>query len=214
MKPSGDSIDGPEFTSTAFSGYHLEGWLPGGSPTSHFYWLLDVFVYITGDLTSEKSIQEAIADMESYGRQKGLKRFNAVLTSITHVILLRVTEDSVQHTKRLRMIDAETSSNHDRMTAGSVLMRRMNIAIMEKNWMKTNLAVSPTNRKISQNWKRSWLSGTRRSHSMFEATARETYVLCHVNMWQTFGESHYSTFSLTKNPRQTKTIYQCTERVP
>jgi hypothetical protein len=104
--------------------------------------------------------------MASYGRQKGSKHFNAVLTPITHVILLRVTEDSVQHTKRLRMSDPETSSNHDAGECGVGFDAEDEHPNNGENWMKTNLAVSPTNGKIPQNWKRSWLSGTGRSQSI------------------------------------------------
>jgi hypothetical protein len=112
FKPSDNSINGPEFASAAFSGYHLRQ-LPGSSPASRSYWLLGVFVYLTRDLSSEKSIQRAIADMANCRRLEGSKHFNAILTSITHTILVRVTEDGVQHTKRLRVLDENLSSEND-----------------------------------------------------------------------------------------------------
>jgi hypothetical protein len=113
FKPSDDSTTGPEFASAVFGSYHLDGRLPGSSPNSRSYWLLGVFVYLTRNLASEKSFQRAIADMVSCGKLEGSTHFDAIMTSITHVILVRVTEDCVEHTKRLRVLGADLSSDYD-----------------------------------------------------------------------------------------------------
>jgi hypothetical protein len=53
------------------------------------------------DPTSEAATQLAIAETVEYGRSECSRQSNAVITSISHVILVRVTDDGVQHTQRL-----------------------------------------------------------------------------------------------------------------
>jgi hypothetical protein len=104
LKSSGVSSNVPEFASAIFHGFHLEDRNPRSAPQHDSYWLEDVLVYLTRDLTSVKSIQEAIYEVFNRGRRDNHKSFNAIVTSITYVVLVYVTEQGVQHTKRLHLL--------------------------------------------------------------------------------------------------------------
>ncbi|KAH7402869.1 hypothetical protein BKA66DRAFT_436257 [Pyrenochaeta sp. MPI-SDFR-AT-0127] len=95
----------PEFASAIFQGYHLENNRPGSAPVGTTYWLLGVLISLNRDLTSENRIKSAIVDVVNYGKNDGRTRFNAIIISIAHVVLVRVAGEEIQHTKRLHFVD-------------------------------------------------------------------------------------------------------------
>lgn len=97
--------DQTEFASSTFEGYHLEGKERGSAPFSGSYWLLDVFVYLCRDLYYRETFYKAIVDAVEKGRSQGRKNFNSIIVSLTHVVLIRVTDDVVQHTQRLQFVE-------------------------------------------------------------------------------------------------------------
>jgi hypothetical protein len=94
-----------EFASSTFEGYHLEGKELGSAPSSDSYWLLDVFVYLCRDLHCRENFHRAIVDAVGKGRAQGRKHFNSIVMALTHVVLIRVTDDAVQHTRRLQFAE-------------------------------------------------------------------------------------------------------------
>jgi hypothetical protein len=90
-----------EFASSTFEG----GKELGSAPSSDSYWLLDVFVYLCRDLHCRENFHKAIVDAVEKGRAQGRKHFNSIVMSLTHVVLIRVTDDAVQHTRRLQFAE-------------------------------------------------------------------------------------------------------------
>jgi hypothetical protein len=112
FRPYAASGKRPEFASSLFQGYHLAGYDSGSYSQDCTYWLLDVLVCLVGDMSSEASIKAAVVQAVRAGKSEGRKRFNAIVTSISHVVLVRVTELDVQHTKRFPLL-GDTQSDHD-----------------------------------------------------------------------------------------------------
>ena len=107
LHPSSDNFSDTEFVSGIFRGYHMAGVPPGSSPATRSYWLEGVFVYLTRDIASEKGVKKAIVEAVKCGRADSKTTFNAIVTSIMDVVLIRVTENGVQHTKKLRLVDVK-----------------------------------------------------------------------------------------------------------
>jgi len=105
LNPITSAKDQTEFASSVFEGYHLEGKEHGSAPSSSSYWLLGVFVYLHRDLYCRENFHKAIVDAVEEGRAQGRKHFNSIVVSLTHVVLIRVTDDAVQHTRRLQFVE-------------------------------------------------------------------------------------------------------------
>lgn len=119
FRPSSTRGKRPEFASSLFQGYHLPGHRSGSSGKDSTYWLSDVLVCLASDLSSETSIKAAIVQAVKAGKDGSRERFNAIITSISHAVLVRVTESEIQHTKRFPLL-GEIQSIH-----GVVLVRDM-----------------------------------------------------------------------------------------
>ncbi|KAF2818718.1 hypothetical protein CC86DRAFT_413608 [Ophiobolus disseminans] len=111
LRPSPGISESSEFASNMFQGYHLDGHGSGSSGPDTAYWLQDVLICLNQDLASEASIKTAIVEAVARGKRDGKKEFNALVSSITHIILLRVTNSGVQHTKQLPFIGSSRSHN-------------------------------------------------------------------------------------------------------
>jgi hypothetical protein len=96
-----------EFASTIFSGFHLPNVDAGSAPGPKHYWMSKVLIYPVSTLRTEELMSAAIAKAVEIGRSEGFHLFDAIITSIMHVALVRVTKADVQHTKRLRLVDRE-----------------------------------------------------------------------------------------------------------
>jgi hypothetical protein len=100
----------PEFVSSLFEGFHLPGNRRGSAPDTTCYWFNDVLVHTTMDLASEAQFQDKIIAAVNFGRSEGREQFNGIVISLLHVVLFRVLESSVQHTKRLQLVEPKTRS--------------------------------------------------------------------------------------------------------
>ncbi|KAF2877221.1 hypothetical protein BDV95DRAFT_589833 [Massariosphaeria phaeospora] len=92
------------FASALFAGFHKTGCKPASSPNTTSYWLHGIFVSLRKHISCGEDLQHAVAETVQEGRLEGLDRFNAVVMTIIHVVLIRVTETEIQHTKRLRLV--------------------------------------------------------------------------------------------------------------
>ncbi|OTA90719.1 hypothetical protein M434DRAFT_397809 [Hypoxylon sp. CO27-5] len=95
--------DSGEFTSRFLRGFHLEGKEAGSAPKCTSYWFSNALVFLQSNILSQDSYYEAIVSAVTKGRSQGRTHFNAIIVSIKHFILLKVSDGRVQHTKRLRL---------------------------------------------------------------------------------------------------------------
>ena len=93
-----------EFVKRFLSPFYKEGTTPGSAPHSTTYWLLGALVSLRRDIVSYEAFQDAIISVVDRGRSEGRTDFHAIIFSIKHFILVRVTENGVQHTKRLGLV--------------------------------------------------------------------------------------------------------------
>ncbi|OTA52026.1 hypothetical protein K449DRAFT_470717 [Hypoxylon sp. EC38] len=93
--------DSTEFTSKFLRGFHLEGKEAGSAPKCASYWFSNALVFLQSNILSQESYYEAIISAVKKGRSDGRTHFNAIIVSIKHFVLLKVSDARVQHTKRL-----------------------------------------------------------------------------------------------------------------
>ncbi|PSN60745.1 hypothetical protein BS50DRAFT_593484 [Corynespora cassiicola Philippines] len=94
---------GTEFASSLLEGYHLMNFPPGISPASRCYWFLDVLVCLNKNLDSLEGIKSAVVDAVSEGKYQGRHFFNAIVISMSAVVLIRVMDEKVEHTAPLEV---------------------------------------------------------------------------------------------------------------
>ncbi|KAH7119942.1 hypothetical protein B0J11DRAFT_72602 [Dendryphion nanum] len=97
-----------EFVSALFEGFHLEKKPPGSSKSSHTYWLQGVLIFSVASLEDNSSVVQAITRAVTEGRSCSKSYFDAIVVSLTHVVLIWVSEEQIQYSERLD-IKSETA---------------------------------------------------------------------------------------------------------
>ncbi|KAF1968149.1 hypothetical protein BU23DRAFT_572664 [Bimuria novae-zelandiae CBS 107.79] len=72
--------------------------------------LLRVLIFTVKDLSSSAHVQDSINKVVSIGKESGIAYFNAIITTTHRVVLVRISDNSVRHTKALRLYNHETRS--------------------------------------------------------------------------------------------------------
>ncbi|KAF2110453.1 hypothetical protein BDV96DRAFT_584025 [Lophiotrema nucula] len=102
-----------EFVSALFEGYHLSDKEPGGAPATTSYWLQNVLISLERSLDCKENYQASIARAVCKGKTEGRVGFHALVCSIEYAVLIRVTTNGVEHTKRLKFVDLGRVVWHD-----------------------------------------------------------------------------------------------------
>ncbi|KAL8671580.1 MAG: hypothetical protein Q9168_003924 [Polycauliona sp. 1 TL-2023] len=91
-----------EFVSQLFSGSHLQGNMAGASPTETIYWFNNALIVLTRQLKDFSDIEQGLHRIIDYHNQHHQTTFSAVLTSIKHIVLVKIFPDgSIEHTEAM-----------------------------------------------------------------------------------------------------------------
>lgn len=95
----------PEFGSRIFGRYHLPQLQRGSAPRSPHYWLEGVLVLLDLEFACEIDVYQAVFKVNEIGQAMGKTTFSSVITAPTEVVLVRVFDKQVQHTKVMTLVD-------------------------------------------------------------------------------------------------------------
>ncbi|KAL8987850.1 MAG: hypothetical protein Q9177_002993 [Variospora cf. flavescens] len=101
-----------ELISSIGNGFHLNGQPMGSAPSTSKYWFEGALVCLVPRLDQDHVMEKAIADAVRYGREEcGRTSFNAVLISISNLVLLRSFPDGrVEHSPNMALLSTTGSS--------------------------------------------------------------------------------------------------------
>lgn len=126
-EPKDESSEESEFIAYLAAGAHLKDLPPGSAPVQTIYWLDGVLVHFASQLYHAHVLEAQISFIVSYcGKNHAGKTVDAILISIEHVILLRITPNA--NLQRSALLTLFNVPNHLSMD----VMDRYHTSYLEK----------------------------------------------------------------------------------
>jgi hypothetical protein len=89
-----------ELVSSFLGDFHEDGKTPRSAPSSPWFWVGSVLMWLTRDLVSRSSFEAAICAAVAKGRAEGKRNFQLLVFSVRHYVVAYVRPSSVLHSKR------------------------------------------------------------------------------------------------------------------